>query len=99
MAMTVWIPTTTTCSRNRARPHVTQLGDLQLNSGATAFQVNQRTGHVQPPVNLAYHYARLYATKKENSRIVTSMSRTLDMRQSGIFAMGGLLGRGAAVFE
>jgi hypothetical protein len=40
MAMTVWISTTTTSCRNRARPHVTQLGDLQLNSGATAFQVS-----------------------------------------------------------
>jgi len=49
MAMTVGIPTTPTCSRNGARPHVTQLGDLRLNGGATAFQINQRVGHVQPP--------------------------------------------------
>ena len=63
-AMTVWISTTTTSSRNGARPHVTQLGDLQLHSGATAFQVNQRVGHVQPAVNLAYYYARFHATKK-----------------------------------
>src|SRR5260370_42565706 len=40
MAMTVWLPTTPTCSRNRARPHVTQLGDLRLNGRATAFRIN-----------------------------------------------------------
>src|ERR1019366_6187971 len=58
MAVTVWIATTTTCSRNGARPQVTQLGDLQLNGGATAFQVNQRVRHDRASRNLAYHYAR-----------------------------------------
>ena len=28
------------------------------------------------PISLAYHYARFHAIKKENSRIVTSVSRT-----------------------
>jgi hypothetical protein len=44
MAMTVWISTTTTSRRNGARPHVTQLGDLQLNSGATVFQPVRESG-------------------------------------------------------
>jgi len=40
MAMAVRISTMATCSGNGTGPHVTQLGDLQLNGGATAFQVN-----------------------------------------------------------
>src|SRR6202035_1841691 len=56
MAMTVWVFTTTTCSGNTAGPHVAQLGDLQLHSGATAFQVHQkRVGHkasLKPSVSL-----------------------------------------------
>ena len=55
MAMTVWIPTTATCSANGAGPHVAQLGDLQLNGGAVVFQINQRVGHkasYQPSVSL-----------------------------------------------
>ena len=31
---------------------------------------------IKPPINLAYHYARLDAVKKETSRIVISMSHT-----------------------
>src|ERR1035437_4143124 len=72
MAVTVWISTTTTCSRNGARPQVTQLGDLQLNGGAAAFQVNQSVRHYRASWNLAYHYARFYAKKKKNARIVPS---------------------------
>src|SRR5437016_8974066 len=49
VAMTVWISTTTTGSGNGARAHVAQLGDLRLNDSTTAFQVNQRIGHEQPP--------------------------------------------------
>jgi hypothetical protein len=45
MAMAVWIPTAATGSGNRTRPHITQLSDLQLNGGATRFQVSQRVGH------------------------------------------------------
>ena len=45
MAMTVRISTTTTSSGNGTGSHIAQLGDLQLHSGATAFQVNQRVGH------------------------------------------------------
>src|SRR5450759_635866 len=44
MAMTIWISTTPTCSRNGARAHVTQLRDLRLHGVATGFQVNQRSG-------------------------------------------------------
>ena len=52
------------------------LRDLRLHGDATALQINQRIGHMQPPRNLAYHYARFMAAKKENSRIVTFRSRT-----------------------
>jgi hypothetical protein len=50
MAMTVRISTTAPSSGNGTRSHVAQLGDLGLNGGATAFQVCQRVGHVQPPI-------------------------------------------------
>ena len=76
MAMTVWISSTTARSCNGARPHVTQLADLQLNNGAAAFQVSQRVRHDRASCNLAYHYARLRGTKKENSRRVPFRSRT-----------------------
>src|SRR5260370_36539292 len=76
MAMTIWISATTTGSSYGARPHVAQLGDLHLNGGAAGFQVGERVRHEQPPSNLAYHYARFEATKKEHSRIVTSRSHT-----------------------
>src|ERR1700694_2615704 len=76
MAMTVWISATTTGSSYGARPHVAQLGDLHLNGGAAGFQVGERVRHEQPPSNLAYHYASFEATKKDNSRIVTSTSHT-----------------------
>src|SRR5260370_2438390 len=75
MAMTVRVSTTTTSSGNGTGSHVTQLGDLQLHSGATAFQVNQRIGHAASSY-LAYHYAGFQDTKKENSQSVTSTSRT-----------------------
>jgi hypothetical protein len=75
MTMTVRISTTATGTGNGTRAHVTQLGDLHLNSGAAIFKVNQRVGHLQLH-DLAYHYARLYATKKENSRIVIFTART-----------------------
>ena len=77
MATTVRISTAATCSSNRARAHITQLRDLRLHGDATALQINQRIGHMQPPRNLAYHYARFMAAKKANSRIVTFRSRTL----------------------
>jgi hypothetical protein len=75
MTMTVRISTTATGTGNGTRAHVTQLGDLHLNSGAAIFKVNQRVGHLQLH-DLAYHYARLYAAKKENSRIVIFTART-----------------------
>ena len=50
MTMTVRISATSTGSRYRARPHVAQLGDLQLNGGAPGFQFSERVGHVQSPV-------------------------------------------------
>ena len=76
MAMTIWISTAPACSRNGTSPHVTQLGDLPLNGSATTFQINKWVGHKKPPVSLAYHSARFHATKKENSRIITSKSHT-----------------------
>src|SRR5260370_7086631 len=78
MAMTIWISATTTGSSYGATPHVAQLGDLHLNGGAAGFQVGERVRHEQPPSNLAYHYARFQATKKEHSRIVTSRPHTRD---------------------
>jgi hypothetical protein len=49
MTMTVRISTTATCNRNGAGAHVTQLGNLHLNSGAAIFKVNEGVGHLQPP--------------------------------------------------
>ncbi len=82
MAMTIWISTAPACSRNGTSPHVTQLGDLPLNGSATTFQINKWVGHKKPPMNLAYHYAMFHATKKENSRIITSKSHTLEAKWS-----------------
>jgi hypothetical protein len=45
MAMTVRISATPTCSSNRTRAHVAQLGDLRLNGGAAIFKFNQRVVH------------------------------------------------------
>ena len=45
MTMTVRISTTATRTRNGARAHVTQLGDLHLNSGAAIFKVDEGVGH------------------------------------------------------
>ncbi|HEY5047301.1 MAG TPA: hypothetical protein VII49_04700 [Rhizomicrobium sp.] len=75
MTMTVRIAATATCTRDGTRAHVTQPGDLHLNSGAAIFKVNQRVSHLHL-LNLAYHYARFYAAKKENSRTVIFTSRT-----------------------
>src|SRR5438876_6724344 len=80
MAMTVCISTAPPCFSNGARTQVTQLGELPFHGGATALQVKQGFGHATVSLSLAYHYARLTATKKENSRIVTSMSRTRYVR-------------------
>ena len=63
MTMTVRISTTATGTGNGTRAHVTQLGNLHLNSGAAIFKVNQRVGHLLLH-DLAYQYARIYATKK-----------------------------------
>ena len=40
MAMTVWTSTTTTCSGNGAGSHITQLGNLQLDSGTRVCDMN-----------------------------------------------------------
>ena len=51
---------------------------------------------IKPPINLAYHYARLDAVKKETSRIVISMSHTPKRKRStsakGIFFYTLLIG-------
>ena len=76
MAMAVRTPTAATGSGNRTRPHITQLSDLQLNGGATRFQVSRESRACKISFNLAYYYARLKTTKKGNSRITTFMSHT-----------------------
>jgi hypothetical protein len=50
MAVTVRIAAMTASSRDGAGPHIAQLGQLRLNSGAAAFEFNQRDGHEEPPV-------------------------------------------------
>jgi hypothetical protein len=70
MAVTVWISTTATCTANGAGPHVSQLGDLQLNCGAAAFQVNQRVSHqasYQPSVLLRARWDYAVGVHKSGS--------------------------------